>query len=222
MADPVNHAGRLIAVDGTRGKDVNAAADALAADLKRRGIECGVSRWDASGLFAELAAAGHDRRSLSARALSLVYAADLAFRLRWEIRPVLDAGGVIIAAPYLDTAAAFGVSCGLDEAWLRELMRFAPAPHFRGRAPERKIHKSWKRRLDRGYAEYAALILAAMPAARLSKNERRTMRRALAAATGRRVYSLTPGDVDALAKAVTGSRKASARRSASRPRTARR
>ena len=43
------------------------------------------------------------------RTLALVYAADLAFRLRWEIRPVLDAGGVVVASPYVETAVAFGV-----------------------------------------------------------------------------------------------------------------
>ena len=34
------------------------------------------------------------------------------FRLRWEIRPVLEAGGVVIAAPYVETAVAFGAAAG--------------------------------------------------------------------------------------------------------------
>jgi hypothetical protein len=112
---------------------------------------------------------GHRRRSERVdRTLSLVYAADLAFRLRWEIRPVLEAGGVVIAAPYIDTAAAFGAICGLDEEWLRRLMRFAPAAGYRGLVDERKIDRPWKRRTDRGYAEYGALLLeAAAPKARL-------------------------------------------------------
>lgn len=222
MADQVTQPGRLIAVDGSRGKDVAAAANAIAADLKRRGIECGVSRWDASGLFAELAVGGRAHRSLSARALSLVYAADLAFRLRWEIRPMLETGAVVIAAPYLDTAAAFGVSCGLDDRWLRELMRFAPAPNFRGRAPERKTDRPWKSRLDRGYTEYAALMLDATAAGRVSGKQRRVMMAALGEAGGRKVFHLTTKGIDALATALTGSRKAAARRSASRPRTGRR
>ena len=41
------------------------------------------------------------------RTLLLLYAADLAFRLRWEIRPALAEGHTVIAAPYLDTAFAF-------------------------------------------------------------------------------------------------------------------
>ncbi len=100
--------------------------------LKHDGIECAVSRWDASGLFTDLAAGIGGDRNVSIRTLSLVYAADLAFRLRWEIRPVLEAGGVVIAAPYIDTAVAFGAICGLDEEWLRRLMRFAPAADYRG------------------------------------------------------------------------------------------
>ena len=53
-------------------------------------------------------------RTASPRTLLLLYAADLAFRLRWEIRPALDAGQTVIAAPYLDTAFAFGRACGLS------------------------------------------------------------------------------------------------------------
>jgi hypothetical protein len=82
MADQVKYAGRLIAVDGSRGKDVNASADALSAALKAAGIECAISRWDASGLFTELAAGARTERDISMRSLTLIYAADLAFRLR--------------------------------------------------------------------------------------------------------------------------------------------
>lgn len=218
MADQVSYPGRLIAVDGSRGKDVNAAADAIAGELKRAGIECAISRWDASGLFAELAAGGGDRR-LSVRTLSLVYAADLAFRLRWEIRPILDSGGVVIAAGYLETPIAFGSTCGLDGAWLRDLLRFAPAAHYRGRAQERKIDRPWKPRADRGYAEYCALMLDA--GKKLSKRERRGMMAALDQARGRRVFMLTPKGLASLAKTFSGTWQAATRRSPAAPRTAR-
>ena len=96
MADQSEYRGRLIAVDGSRGKDTSAAAAAVVAALKAKKIECALSRFDASGLFGELAAAARANRHVSARTLTLVYAADLAFRLRWEIRPVLEAGGVVV------------------------------------------------------------------------------------------------------------------------------
>ena len=223
MADQVavKHRGRLIAVDGSRGKDVTLAANDIVARLKRHGTECTVSRWDASGLFTDLAAGIKDQRNVSIRTLSLVYAADLAFRLRWEIRPVLDAGGVVVAAPYIDTAIAFGTVCGLDEEWLRLLMRFAPPADYRGLADERKIDRPWKRRFDRGYAEYGALLLETAAPKHVSRPARRKMMTILDRARGRKVFHLTSKGIGALADAVTGSRPDGSRRSASKPRNGR-
>ena len=221
MADQVKYPGRLISVDGTRGKDVTLAANDLVARLKHDGIECAVSRWDASGLFTDMTAGIGGDRNVSIRTLSLVYAADLAFRLRWEIRPVLEAGGVVIAAPYIDTAVAFGAICGLDEEWLRRLMRFAPAAGYRGLVDERKIDRPWKRRTNRGYAEYGALLLETAAPKRVSKPARRRMMTMLDRARGRKVYHLTNKGIGALAKAFTDSRTDASRRSASRPRSGR-
>ena len=223
MADYVKsqYPGRLIAIDGSRGKDVRLAARDLVAELKDRGVECAVSRFDASGLFTDLAAGIKDDRNVSIRTLSLVYAADLAFRLRWEIRPVLEAGGIVIAAPYIDTAVTFGAISGLEEEWLRRLMRFAPATSYRGLADERKIDRPWKRRTDRGYAEFAAMMLAASSPATGTKSARRKMTALLHRRRGRKVFHLTNKGLGALAKAVTDNRTAATRQSASRPRNGR-
>jgi len=221
MADQGKYPGRLIAVDGSRGKDVTVAAGDILAALKRDGIECAVSRWDASGLFTDLAAGGRGDRNVSIRTLSLVYAADLAFRLRWEIRPVLEAGGVVIAAPYIETASAFGTICGLDEEWLRLLMRFAPAADFRGLAQERKIHQPWKRRTDRGYAEYGAVMLETTAPKSVSKAARRRMMEQLESSSGRKVFHLSNKGIGLLQKALIDSRKDASRRSSSRPRNGR-
>jgi hypothetical protein len=222
MADQVKYPGRLIAVDGSRGKDVTVAAGQIAAALKRDGVDCVVSRWDASGLFTDLAAGGRNDRNVSIRTLALVYAADLAFRLRWEIRPALEAGGVVVAAPYVDTAAALGAIHGLGEEWLRLLMRFAPAPDFRGLAAERKIDKPWKRRADRGYAEYVAMMLATTAPKRVSKGGRRRMMELLDQSRSRKLFHLSTKGIDLLRKALTDSRQDASRRSASRPRNGRR
>lgn len=231
MAQQVEHPGRLIAIEGTRGKDTAAAAAAVREALKAAGIESAISRFDASGLFGELAAAGRGDRNISARTLTLVYAADLAFRLRWEIRPVLEAGGVVIAAPYVETAMAFGAACGLAEEWIRELLRFAPKPHLRARVAERKLDRGWKPRLDRGYPEYCAAMLKG-PAPKLaSKRARRDtmalldrpVRRGLGGGgpKGRTVVRLSEKGVTELVKLVTGSLQGAPRRSASKPRTGR-
>ena len=218
MADQVKYPGRLIAVDGSRGKDTTAAADAIVAELRKAGVQCAISRWDASGLFGELASAARGDRNISMRTLALVYAADLAFRLRWEIRPVLEAGGVVVASPYIETAVAFGSSCGLSEDWSRQLMRFAPAADVRGRVDERKVDRPWKRRTDRGYPEYCAMMLDASAPRKVAKRARHEMMRMLAQARGRKVLTLSDKGVEAIAEVATGSRQDGPRRSASRPR----
>jgi hypothetical protein len=117
----------LIAVEGVSGAAAEAAGrEVLAAAARtRRG---GMSTWDASGLFQDLAAAGGEGGRPSVRTLLLVYAADLAFRLRWEIRPALAAGRLVVAAPYVDTAIALGRAAGLRNGWLLNLFSFAPPP----------------------------------------------------------------------------------------------
>lgn len=118
---------RLIAVDGVDAAAVLAEARAALATPERGGI----SRWDASGVFQELAVADDSAGAPSARTLLLLYAADLAFRLRWQIRPALAEGRTVVAAPYVETAIAFGRAAGLNPAWLSNLFRFAPLARTR-------------------------------------------------------------------------------------------
>jgi hypothetical protein len=112
----------LIAVDGVDPAAVLAEARAALGSPSRGGI----SKWDASGVFQELAVAEDAAGAPSARTLLLLYAADLAFRLRWQIRPALAEGRTVVAAPYVDTAVAFGRASGLRPGWLKHLFRFAP------------------------------------------------------------------------------------------------
>jgi hypothetical protein len=221
MAQQVEYPGRLIAIEGTRGKDTAAAAAAVIEALKKAGTESAISRFDASGLFGELAAAGRGDRNISMRTLTLVYAADLAFRLRWEIRPMLEAGGVVIAAPYVETAVAFGTACGLAEEWIRELLRFAPKPDWRAHVKERKLNRGWKPRLDRGYPEYCAAMLEGSEPKLASKHVRRETMALLDRPKGRKVVRLSEKGVTELVTIVTGSRRAARRRSVSKPRSGR-
>ena len=116
----------LIAVDGVSGVAVAAEArKALKVAGRARG---GISWWDASGLFEQLAVAGEEAGAPSPRTLLLLYAADLAFRLRWEIEPTLAEGKTVVAAPYVNTAVAFGRAAGLGGSWLANLFQFALRP----------------------------------------------------------------------------------------------
>ena len=119
-----NRRGRLIAVDGINGRAIERTARAA---LKRGGRpRGGISRWDASGIFQDLAVADDEAGVPSARTLLLLYAADLAFRLRWQIRPALAEGRTVVVAPYVDTAMAFGRAAGMQAGWLTNLFKFAP------------------------------------------------------------------------------------------------
>lgn len=123
--------GTLVSVDGVSASAAVRAARRIAS--AGRGDRAGISHWDASGIFGELDAAGPDGERPSVRALLLLYAADLAFRLRWEIRPKLAEGRRVIAAPYVDTAIALGRAAGIGDAWLRSMFSFAPVPTERHR-----------------------------------------------------------------------------------------
>jgi hypothetical protein len=120
----------LIAVDGVAGPAITAAARTALTAIDRAN-RSGISHWDASGVFEELAVADEAAGQASVRTLLLLYAADLAFRLRWEIRPALAEGRSVVAAPYVDTAIAFGRAAGLSDGWLTNLFLFAPRPSQR-------------------------------------------------------------------------------------------
>jgi hypothetical protein len=154
----------LIAVDGVDAAAVLADARAALGSPAHGGI----SRWDASGVFQELAVADETAGAPSARTLLLLYAADLAFRLRWQIRPALAEGRTVVAAPYVETAVAFGRAAGLDAAWLSNLFRFAPRAKTR-----RFVHRPTARgrTVKDGFVGFSCDQLAAA----LTKRERRRM-----------------------------------------------
>jgi hypothetical protein len=178
-------AGRLIAVDGTRGADLRRSAGRLREREGSRKARAGVSWWDASGLFFEMDLGKRKHRTASPRTLLLLYAADLAFRLRWEIRPALESGQIVIAAPYLDTAFAFGRACNLSHAWMTALFGFAPKPGVRYHVQERKKSAGWKGRRRDGFAEFSSAVLAATSPSFESSDARRAMIAALDAARRR-------------------------------------
>jgi len=151
--------GTLVAIDGINGGTLLALGrkDVRAAPRVRRG---GVSEWDASGIFGDLAVAGDEAGLPSARTLLLLYAADLKFRLRWEIVPALAKGQVVVAAPYVDTAMAFGRAAGIDAAWLENLFLFAPPPDAWRRLT---TGPSRDRKEREGFVEFACERLSARP-----------------------------------------------------------
>jgi hypothetical protein len=144
----------LISVDGVNARALTDAARGLAAANRRH--HAGISSWGASGIFDELSLAAPEAGTPSARTLLLLYAADLAFRLRWEIGPSLAEGRLVIAVPYVATALAFGQAAGLAPEWLDALFQFAPRAaerHVVDPAPARQISER------HGFVEFAWLHL---------------------------------------------------------------
>ncbi len=151
---------RLIAVDGVEaGAVVAAARRALGSQVRG-----GISHWDASGVFQDLACAEEAAGAPSPRTLLLLYAADLAFRLRWEIRPALAEGQTVVAAPYVETAMAFGRAAGIPVGWLTNLFRFAPRPHQRC-----YVYRSTKRKAVDGFIGFGCEQMRGKPAGRTPK-----------------------------------------------------
>jgi thymidylate kinase len=175
-------AGRLVAVEGADGPDVFDAGTRLIEGFADRGVSAGISRWDASGLFGDVAAAPAAERDVSPRTLILLYAADLAFRMRWEIGPALEQGAIVIAAPYVNTAVLFGTAAGLSREWLATLFRFAPAPARTVVLKAPKSERRWKRRPDRGFGECCTTLLEATPEGFARRKTRAAMVSALSTA----------------------------------------
>ena len=128
MAIKMPASGQLLSLDTIDGSSGVPAAKQL---LKTRSPEGGISTWDASSIFFEMDNL-KDSEAPSPRTLVLLYAADLFFRLRWQIIPALHESKCVVAVPYVRTCFAFGVTMGLPEKWLTEVFRFAPeaAEHF--------------------------------------------------------------------------------------------
>ena len=159
MASKSSPAGRLIALEGSRGPELADAAKKLLCNLCDDDAEGGVSSWDASGIFWELRKGDKEGPNPSPRTLLLLYACDLAFRLRWEIRPALEEGMIVVAAPYVETAIAFGKATGLSRRWLAELFSFAPKPEVCYRLKEKKDSSEWRVKKSQGFLEFCCKTL---------------------------------------------------------------
>ena len=181
MADEPRR-GRLLAIESADGLQVGDAATTLVERLAARQVTAGLSRWDASALFADVAAAPAEERDVSPRTLLLLYAADLAYRLRWEIVPALESGHVVIAAPYVTTAVTFGLATGISREWLVTLFRFAPRPTRTAVLRRRKKNRVWKRRPEEGFAECCTTLLESTPEGFARRKTRVAMEDALSTA----------------------------------------
>ena len=132
MALSLPPSGQLLSLDVLDGRDAVPAAKKL---LKSRAGDNGISTWDASGIFFEMHGLEAGEQP-SPRTLLLLYAADVFFRLRWEIIPALEEGKCVVAVPYIETGFALGAIAGLPGKWVSEVFRFVPKARESYRANE--------------------------------------------------------------------------------------
>jgi len=147
--------GRLIALDGAGGEFLAEEAQRLSRLL---GGNAAWSNFDASNTFHELGMTKAKTLTPTPRVLILLYVSDLLFRLRWEIEPAMQEGRTVVAAPYVQTAIAFGLAAGLSKEWLDQLFNFAPAASQTFRLKEKKKPKGKKDDWKRGDLEIAGFV----------------------------------------------------------------
>ena len=128
--------GQLIALDGSGNPSMALAVKRLMRYYGGPKSKVGVSKWDASAIFFDVLEGPRDIPGATPRTLLLLYATDLAFRLRWEIEPALADGMTVIAAPYVEVAFAFAKATGVPSQWVKSLLSFAPPANATYRVSE--------------------------------------------------------------------------------------
>jgi len=156
--------GRLIALEGTGGRSMAVAARQIERRLRQEKLPIASSGWDASDLFFQIAQGTRGLPAPPPQTLILLYATDLAFRLRWQIRPALEEGITVIAAPYVETVIGFGVGAKLPAAWLRRLFAFAPKPDETYRVPEAAVPADRRPTPSDSFIEFCLTHLRGGPA----------------------------------------------------------
>jgi len=156
--------GRLVALEGSGGRSMAVAARQIERKLRRDKVKIAASAWDASDLFFQIAQGPRGLAAPPPQTLVLLYATDLAFRLRWQIRPALETGTTVIAAPYVETAIGFGVGARLPVSWLRRLFEFAPAADDCYRVPEDSIPLGRRGTPSDSFLEFCLTQLRSGPA----------------------------------------------------------
>jgi dTMP kinase len=120
--------GKLIVVEGTDGVGRSTQIADLRAWLEIQGLAVAETGWTRSKLVGKTIDEAKSGHELSPLTYTLLYACDFADRLEKEIIPALRAGYVVLADRYIYTALARSAVRGLDPAYIRSLMSFAPKP----------------------------------------------------------------------------------------------
>jgi dTMP kinase len=123
--------GRFIVLEGLDGAGTSTQIELLAASLRSRGIEAGVTREPTDGHVGRLVRQVLRKEiELDPAALALLFAADRVDHLETAegVKAALQAGRWLLSDRYVLSSVAYQAADGLDPAWVVALNRRAIAP----------------------------------------------------------------------------------------------
>ena len=128
MISKEKYPGKLIVVEGIDGSGKSTQVDLLYKWLLAEGKSVYFTEWNSSLLVKSTTKFGKKEKIFTPTTFSLLQATDFADRWENNIRPVLKAGGIVLADRYAFTAYARDVARGVDPNWVRNLYSFAIKP----------------------------------------------------------------------------------------------
>jgi dTMP kinase len=120
--------GKLIVVEGIDGSGKSTQIDLLNKWLLAMGRSVFFTEWNSSKLVKSTTRLGKKQKAFTPTTFSLLQCTDFADRWENYIRPILKAGGIVLADRYAFTAFARDVARGVDPEWVRNLYSFAIQP----------------------------------------------------------------------------------------------
>lgn len=128
MLQKNTYPGKLIVVEGIDGSGKSTQVDLLYKWLRSEGRSVFYTEWNSSSLVKSTTKVAKKEKMFTPTTFSLLQATDFADRWENYIRPILKAGGVVVADRYAFTAFARDVARGVDPEWVRNLYSFAIQP----------------------------------------------------------------------------------------------
>ncbi len=127
--DISSYPGRLIVIESTDGAGRSTHISLLREWLESHGFGVTHTALKRSRLAAEGLAKAKEGHTLGRTTMDLFYATDFADRLENFILPSLRAGFVVLTDRYIYSSIARAIVRSADPLWIRDVYRFAPAPH---------------------------------------------------------------------------------------------